>query len=123
MNEILLFGDSFVAGQRLDDVVGELVRIFSRASAVGFRENSSATVIDHVSLQASAACRSARRVDGVRSTENKKSGKREIVLQRLCRDCAFAAAERRTFRLIRSLLLTVIVGVSCAKSRTAQLVR
>ena len=47
MNEILLSGDSFVSGQRLDDVVGESMRIFARAAAVGFRENSAAAVIDH----------------------------------------------------------------------------
>ena len=88
-------GDSLVAGDRLDDVVGKLMRGRARAPAVGFSQNDAARMVGHRSLDRTVAGRSPHGKAGpLGRGQQEQAGKFEVVLDHFRRRRALGASER-----------------------------
>ena len=91
----LASGESFAAGERFYDVIGELMRIRVWTAVVSFGKHRAAAVIDHLSLQAAAFRRSPHDEGSARAAETDLAGKREIFLYSACGSSAVIPAQTR----------------------------
>ena len=71
-------GETFIAGKRLNDIIGKAMRVFAHSAAVAFRKNDAAIVVDHLTLQTATTRAAPRRVSRI-PAQRKVTGERQIV--------------------------------------------